>query len=377
MSAQVKKRTVAVAFVAVLLAVCWIEFVRSRNSPAGHGEEVSNPTSLPAAQEVTGRPIVSDEVSATMPSASKPEATTNQLVYSNLYARVASGDIPQVNREKLESYIKQNRRSVDSLLGAFRASNDEALLAEAKEKFPDDPRVQFAAAFKTESLDERRQWLEKLKQSDPDNALANYLLADGYLKAGQNEQGLQEITAAAGKGGFENYLVDFIQNAEEAYQAGGYSAAEAKTIASISALLPEQARLKAVGTDLVELAKRYQQAGDEASAQAVLQMGLDLGHRLDASPQTTLIQELVGMAIERLALNAMNPNDPYGSTGQTVNDRLDALIARRKSYQEMTRESTRILENMSDEDVAHYFDRIRLYGDVAAMRWVMNQSPQQ
>jgi len=32
---------------------------------------------------------------------------------------------------------------------------------------------------------------------------------------------------------------------------------------------------------------------------------------------------------------------------------------------------------MSDEDVGHYFDRVRLYGDVAAMRWVMNQSPPQ
>jgi DNA-binding ferritin-like protein len=376
MSCQIKKRTVIVAFIAVLLAVSWIEFIHSRNSPAGRGEEVADANSVPAAQEVTARSPVSDEVPATPLSASKPEATTNHLVYSNLYVRVSSGDIPQVNREKLESY-KQNRRSVESLLGAFRASNDEALLAEAKEKFPNDPRVQLAAAFKTESPDERRQWLEKLKQSDPDNALANYLLADGYLKAGQTEQGLQEITAAAGKGGFENYLVDFIQNAEEAYQAGGYSAAEAKTIASISALLPDQARLKAVGTDLVELAKRYQQAGDEASAQTVLQMGLDLGHRLDTSPQTTLIQELVGIAIERMALNAMNPNASYDGTSQTVNDRLDALIARRKTYQQLTQQSTRTLENMSDEDVAHYFDRVRLYGDVAAMRWVMNQSPQQ
>jgi hypothetical protein len=106
-------------------------------------------------------------------------------------------------------------------------------------------------------------------------------------------------------------------------------------------------------------------------------MGVDLGHRLDTSPQTTLIQELVGMAIERMALNAMNPNDPYGSTGQTVNDRIDALVARRNTYRELTRESSRILESMSDEDVAHYFDRIRLYGKDAAMRWLVNQSPQQ
>ena len=372
-----KKRIIGVAIIAVSVAVCWIRFTRPGSTPIiAQAEQTVSPDSELDRHEAATAPTGLEEASASSQPANS-KFTTNQLVYSNLYSRVASGDIPQVSREKLEMYLAQSRRSVEALLGAFRASNDEALLAEAKEKFPDDPRVQFAAAFKTDSPEERKQWLEKFKQSDPDNALANYLLADDYSKAGQSEQALQEIRAAATKGGFENYLVDFIQNAEEAYQAGGYSAAEAKTIASIAALLPEQARLKAVGTDLVELAKRYQQAGDETSAQAMLQMGLDLGHRLDSSPQTTLIQELVGIAIERLALNAMNPIDPYGGTGQTVNDRLDALTARRKGYQELTRESSRLLESMSDEDVAHYFDRVRLYGDVAAMRWVMNQSPQQ
>jgi hypothetical protein len=370
MSSQTKKRIVVVGIGAGLLAVCLIRFVHSGDKPAGQGERV-------VAERVADRNVgvtTAAEVSPTAASPAKAVATTNELVSSNLYARVSNGDFPQVSREKLESYLAQNRRSVEALLGAFRVSNDEALLAEAKEKFPNDPRVQFAAAYKTDSPEERRQWLEKFEQSDPENALANYLLAADYSKAGQSEKALQEISAAAGKGGFDNYLLDFIQNAEEAYQAAGYSSAEAKTIACTSALMPEQARLKQVGTDLVELAKRYQQAGDEASAQAVLQMGLDLGHRLNEPPQITLIQELVGIAIERLALNAMNPNDPYGGTGLTVNDRLDALTARRKSYQELTRESTRILESMSNEDVAHYFDRVRLYGDVAAMRWVVNQS---
>jgi len=67
----------------------------------------------------------------------------------------------------------------------------------------------------------------------------------------------------------------------------------------------------------------------------------------------------------------------YGSTGQTVNERLDVLTARRNTYRELTRESSRMLESMSDEDVAHYFDRVRLYGDVAAMRWVVNQLSRQ
>ena len=328
------------------------------------------PASAP--HETRTRPRAQDETPATSPSG----PTKNEIVSSNLFARIANGETPRVSREQLEPYLARNRRSVEALLGAFRASGDDALLAEAKEKFPGDPRLQFAAAFKSDALEERLQWLEKFKQSDPDNALANYLLAAEHSKAGRNDQALLEITAAASKREFDNYLPDFIQNAEEAYQTGGYSAAEAKAIAGVTALLPEQAKLKQVGVDLVELAKRYQQAGDETSAQAVLQMGLELAHRLDGSPQITLIQEFVGMAIERLALDAMDPNAAYGGAGQTVKDQIEALAARRKTCRELSAQSDRILLSMSDEDVAHYYDRIRLYGAVPAMRWVVNKSSQ-
>lgn len=315
-----------------------------------------------------------------VPEEMPPDSTvlvTNDPAATNLYARLVNGDLPKVSLAQLETYLAQSRRNADALLGALQASGDDALLKEAKEKFPDDPRVQFAAAYKADSPEERQRWLEKLKQSDPGNALADYLLAAEHFKAGQAQQALQEVAAAAAKPAMENYLVDFIQNAEEAYRAAGYSDAEAKAVASSSALLPELANMKRVGVDLAELAKRYQQAGDETSAQAVLEMGLNLGRRLGESPQTTLIEELVGIAIQRLTLNAMNPNAPYGDTGQTVQDQIDALKARRQVYKELTSKSQPILTGMSDQDLSHYFDRIKLHGETAALRWVINKSPQQ
>ncbi len=367
------RNRVIIATGAVSLALCWIAFTYSRNTPPSRGASDAPAVPLPERRETGSRFHAVDEAQ----TGSLSESTTNELASSNLYTRLSNGDIPPVSREQLEPYLVRNRRSAEALLGALRASGDDTLLAEAKEKFPNDPRVQFAAAFKSNSPEERLQWLEKFKQSDPDNALADYLLAGEYSKTGQTDQALQQITAAGGKHKFDNYLGDFIQNAEEAYQAGGYSAAEAKMTAGVTALLPEQAKLKQVGVDLVELAKRYQQAGDETSAQMVLQMGLDLGHRLDQTPQITLIQELVGMAVERLALNAMNPDAPYDSTGRTVKDQLGTLDARRKDYRELSTQSDRILATLSDEDVAHYFDRNRLYGAVAAMRWVVNKSAEQ
>jgi hypothetical protein len=264
---------------------------------------------------------------------------------------------------------------VDALLGALRASGDDDLLREAKEKFPNDPRVQFAAAFKSDSPEERRQWLEKFKASAPDNALADYLLAGDHFKSGESALALQEIAAATAKPAFDNYVVDFVQNAEEAFRAGGFPESDAKAAAGMGALLPELAQLKQVGVSLAELAKNYRQAGDEASAQAVLQMGLDLGHRLDQSPQFALIQDLVGLAIEGIALNRMDPASPYGQTGRTVQDQIDALKERRAAIRMLTTESATILESFSDRDLALYFDRRKMYGEVAALKWVLNKSP--
>ena len=312
---------------------------------------------------------------AAMTSFLPVETSTNDLAATNLYARFTKGDIPRVSREQLEPYLAQHHRSVEALLGALRASGDDALLKEAKERFPNDPRVQFAAAFKSESAEERQSWLEKFKQSDPDNSLGSYLLAGEHFKAGQTEQALQELATAGGKAGFNNHLLDFIQNTEEAYRAAGYSDAEAKVVACNSALLPELLPFKQLGQALVELAKRYEQAGDAASAQAVRDMGLNLGRRLEQPSQVTLIHELVGRAIERMVLGSMNQNTPYAATGQTVQNQMDALAARRKQDSALFAQAEPLLNTMSDQGLAHYYDRLKIYGEVSALRWVIAQTP--
>ena len=366
-----RSKIIIVATVGVLLVLGLAALVRRNGPTPSPTPEVG----LQDIQPVDREPAFPTLSAPSVDQTDLSETVSSTSVVTNLFARLADGDIPRVSREQLESYLSQNQRSAGALLGALRASGDQSLLAEAKERFPNDPRVQFAAAFKTDSPAERQQWLEKFRDSDTGNALPDYLLAADHFKSGQTEQALQDISSASAKPALENYLVDFIQNAEEAYIGAGFSADEAKAIAATSALLPEQARLKQVGTELVELAKRYQQAGDEASARAVLEMGMNLGLRLDQTAQPTLIQELVGIAIQKMVLNAMNPAAPYGDSGSTVQNQIDALNARRNSYKELTSKSEPLLRTMSDQELARYFDRVKLFGDPAAMRWVVSKAP--
>lgn len=307
-------------------------------------------------------------------AAPPPGPAAVDMASTNLYARLKDKS-PTLTDEQAAAYLKANKRSAASLLAAFRTTGDPALLAEAKQKYPNDPQVDFEAVFaKDASPEDRRQWLDALKQSAPGNALPNYLSALGFFQSGQTDQAVQDLIAAAGKAQFQDYTLDRIQDDEEAYLSAGYSVAEAKTISSMQLLLPQLAQVKELGQDMMGLANSYQTAGDPSSAQSVLQMTASLGQRYaDLSEGEPEISQLVGMALEHIALGAMDPNSPFGSDGQTVQDQLDQLAQQKAALQELNAQVEPLFPLMSDQDWISYKDRWRLFGEEPAMRWVISK----
>jgi hypothetical protein len=260
------------------------------------------------------------------------------------------------------------------LLAAYRTSSDPALLKEAMAEFPNDPQVDFEAAMaKDLSPDEQRQWLNAFEKSAPDNAVANYLSALNYFNSGQVDAGIQELAAASGKQG-DDYTLDRMQDDEEAYLSAGYSAAEAVGISFPSLDLPQLAQEKQLGRDLVALANAYSQSGDQGSAQAALQMAMNLGQSVAGeSTSAVLISPLVGMSIETLALGAMNPSSPDGDNGQTVQDQLNQIAQQRASINALVQQIQPLMPMMSDQDVLNYENRKMVFGEVAAIQWLIGR----
>lgn len=307
-------------------------------------------------------------------SAVPPPAVVDELRATNLYGRFKDGS-PKLTAVQVEAYLAENGRSAAALLAAFRTSGDTTLLAEAMQKYPADPQVNFEAAFRKDlSAEERRQWLNSFKRSAPENALADYLSAADHFKSGLTDRGVEDLISASGKRGFADYSLDRVQNDEEAYLSAGYSVAEAKTVSSMQLLLPQLREMKELGLKTIELAGLYQQAGDDASAQAALQMVAMLGRRYsEVTPGEAEVSQLVGMALERAALGRMDPNTPYGPTGQTVQDRLNGLEQQQLALKELNRQLEPLLPGLSDQDWIIYKDRWRLFGEEAALRWVINK----
>jgi len=221
---------------------------------------------------------------------------------------------------------------------------------------------------------ERRQWLDKLKQSAPENALANYLSAADHFKAGQADLAVQDLIAAAGKPQFQDYNLDRIQADEEAYRAAGYPEAEAKLLASSQLIMGHLGSVSGLSGSLIDLARSYQQAGDEASRQAALQMAADLGRRCgDDAPGEMLAAKLLGISVERKALGAMDPNAAYAATGQTVQDRLTQLAQQLAALRGLTQQTDPIMQTMSDSDWISFNDRLMIFGEEPAMRWLISK----
>jgi RNA polymerase sigma factor (sigma-70 family) len=303
-----------------------------------------------------------------------PADTQTDLQGTNLYDRF-KGEEHKLTAAQLEAYLKANHRNVSSLLAAYRTSHDPAFLAEAMQKFPNDPHVAFEAVFdKDLSPEDQRQWLNTFEKSDPDNALPNYLSALNYFKSGQTDQAVQELIAASGKTQFQDYSVDRYQDDAEAYLGAGYSVAEAKTEAALQLLLPQLAQVKQLGLDLADMAKSYQQAGDADSAQSALQMTMNLGERYaDQSPGEAMISQLVGLAVEKIALSGMDPNSLYGPGGQTVQDALNQIAQKRDDLHAMGQQVEAILPTLSDEDWVNYKDRWMTSGETAAEQWLVGK----
>jgi hypothetical protein len=301
-------------------------------------------------------------------------AAPEELRRTNLVSRIQKG--VQLTAKQVEPYLRAHGRNAASLLAAYRTTGDPALLEEAMQKYPKDPLVALEAASREGASPEaQRQWLEALKQSAPDNALPHYLLARNYFKAGQTDQAVQELIAAYGKPRVQDYFVDRMSDNEEAYLAAGYPAAEAKALDTEQLILmPDRGDLKQLAYDVVELAKSYQRAGDEGSAQAALQMATQLGRRYQTGgPGQPTIDQFLGIAIETLALNAMNPGSPYGDSGQTVRDRLTQVAQQKAALKELVTQSEPFRQTMADQDWIGYADRLKTFGEEAALRWVLSK----
>ena len=278
--------------------------------------------------------------------------------------------------EAIESFLRQNRTNAESLLAAYQVTQDPRYLKLAAEQHPNEPLVAFQVVAHNVFPEQQREWLDHLKALDPDNALANYLSARHYLQAAQPQQAIQELQTAASRPGIHDYLRERMQGLEELYLGAGTPPAEAKALGMTGLALPMLPQLNELARETLSLQQQYAAAGDTASAEALAQYQVLLARHLSQGQGATcLVNQRVGMAMERGALALLDPAQAYDFLGQSPSERLAVLKSQTVLMEETIRWFGQWLPQASDTELIAYIDRVKLYGEPAAIQWLRGQQP--
>src|SRR5579862_7623104 len=283
---------------------------------------------------------------------------------------------PKSLHQKVEEWLARHHRSADSLLAAFHVLNDTNYLKEAAGNFPDNPQVELAVLSRNVFPEDRRKWLDLFKASSPSNSLANYLSAQTYFQSGQSDAAVNDLVAATGKLQFENYTLESQLDAEELGQFLGKSPLDSTETALAGSMgdMP-LATLKQLASQMADLQKQELNVGDNNSAENLAQLGMVLGGQLnEGAGGKYIINQLLGIAVETMMFQQLNPNTSYDFLdGETPAQKLEELKQQKAALSQLDRRVQAIQPGLTDAEMVSFQERIRIYGEVAAMHWLVQQ----
>lgn len=292
---------------------------------------------------------------------------------TNIFATLfdPEAEIPRIPEEVVSRWLAAGRTNAADLLAIRQVSGERKFLLQALTNFPRDPRVLMAAAALKDDPEAIRARLDQLKQSAPDNALADYLSARDHLKHGRTEAALADLAAAAGKAGFDDYTLDGSLSAEELYLAAGFSPGEAKAFGTANTLYPHLNHLKGLAQNLAELEAQHISAGDVESAARLAEYGVQLARKLtESGGGKPLISDLTALSIVGLTLKPLPQDRRFDFLQGTPADILEQQRQTRATLTENSNYFPDFMRVAKESEVVAYFDRLKLYGEAEALRWM-------
>ncbi|NBV79381.1 MAG: hypothetical protein EBR62_05895, partial [Verrucomicrobia bacterium] len=111
---------------------------------------------------------------------------------------------------------------------------------------------------------------------------------------------------------------------------------------------------------------------DFDAAHPTVLIGIDLGQKIQ-SQAPYLIDQLVGMSIERSFLEQLDPLTATRANGQTAADRLAELDAKKADIRNTAAAFAEVSLKMDSATSKEYFLRMRRDGELSAMKWALGK----
>ena len=215
--------------------------------------------------------------------------------------------------------------------------------------------------------DQRVEWLEKFKESDPENALPNYLAAQEAFRAQDYETGIAELRAAVEKE-YRDYSADQRGEVTDFYTATGAVDADTALYASSRAsALPHLGYLQALSERLIEHQTRLSAAGDDVAAAELNELGWSMLETVNAHRgSNTISSRTMILFMQEKILRS----------GQNNAGALETLVAERQRVAALGERLRQVFADGAFIDHSQfdgYAHRVHDIGEVEAAEWLLEQ----
>jgi len=282
---------------------------------------------------------------------------------------ILAGKVPSLSQAEVEAFLNEQGRTAQNLLVASRLLKDLKYAREAALLDPGDPLAQLELALRGETPEEKGAALAAFRKAAPDNSLGDYLAAHQAFGAGDAGAAGAALLQGLDNPLFADYSQQIVDGSEQAYLSAGYDEQAAAVSAMFSLTLERGQALMGVADSVKALQDEFIRTADFDAAEPTVVIGLTLGQRMQEQGPY-LIDQYMGMAIERKFLNALDPLTPAGPGGQTVAARLETLDANLLEIKTLSSGLAEAMVTMDDATRGQYLAKMKAEGELAALRWV-------
>ncbi|MEY3110488.1 MAG: hypothetical protein RL079_1173 [Verrucomicrobiota bacterium] len=285
---------------------------------------------------------------------------------------IMAGKVPKLNQLEVEAFLKNQGRSTTNLLAASRLLNDLSFAREAAKLDPKDPAAQLELALRGETPEEKSAAVTAFRAAAPDNSLGDYLAAHQAFAAGDAGAAGAALIQSLDNPLYTDYTQKIVAGSEQAFLDAGYEPSAAAGAAMFSLTIGQVQTVMNVSENLKQLQDEFIRSADFDAAEPTVIIGLTLGQRIqDQGPY--LIDQVVGIAIERKFLQQLDPLTLAGPGGQAAGERLEALDAKVLEFRTLGPVFTEKFASADEATQSQYLEKMKSEGELAAMRWLVGQ----
>ena len=282
--------------------------------------------------------------------------------------------------ERGRNWLSSRHRDASSLVAMWDITGDEALLAEAAEKFPNDPRVCLIMIRQARDAEDRLPWIERLLDAEPENPEGYYMKAWALNRLRDRAGSIAALhQAVAINAPRENHLRDRALTVRVAALACGCNERDAAYCALMGPLDWNLTRASLHGVISVIKGEMNEATatGDEDRLLEIAGIGLAMVGSISTSSAGLVFTASVANSMESELLQKLPADAEIGTTGRLVAQRRQEVITRARQLMQLNgpiNAASRIMESASDAVLTEYVERFALLGQEAATLWLLDEA---